>query len=318
MYVTGASGFVGRALIKRLRELNHDVTACVRAKDRAKSLGDVTCSVIPDIGPDTDWGQELRGHDVVVHLAARVHVMNDTDPNPLAAFRRVNVGGLKALTQAALEAGVGRVISLSSVKAVGEESTLDMPFDETTPEQPKDSYGQSKLEADVALSTSAEESGMGWTIIRPPLVYGPGAGGNFLKLLEACARRQPMPIGGIRNRRSLIFLGNLVDALKTAIEADDPLNGIFLVDDGFPVSTPDLVQMTSEALQVKPRILPVPEFVLRTGLKAIGKSAMADRLMGSLVVDSDRFRQVAGWTPSYKMVQGLAETASWYKSYYDL
>jgi len=318
VYVTGASGFVGRGLIKRLCEINHDVTVCVRDEERAKGLGDVRHSIIPDIGPDTDWGQELSGHDVVVHLAARVHVMDETAADPLSAFRHVNVGGLETLAHAAANVGVGRVITVSSVKAVGEAAGPATPINETSSEQPLDPYGQSKLEADVGLRKIAESAGMGWTVLRPPLVYGPGVGGNFQTLMQACARRQPMPIGGIRNQRSMIYLGNLVDALKAAIEAENPLNGVFLVDDGTPVSTPELVRMVSKALDVEPRIFPVPAGILRAGLTILGKGGMADRLTGSLVIDSALFRRVADWTPPYKMVQGLAETASWYKSHYYL
>lgn len=313
VFVTGASGFVGRALIDCLIKADHDVTACVRAPERTDGLGAVKVSVVPDIGPDTDWGDQLEGHDAVVHLAARVHVMDETSADPLTAFRRINVGGLETLARAAADAGVGRFITISSVKAIGEANAPGEPFDETTSEQPLDPYGQSKLEADLALSKIAEAASMGWTVFRPPLVYGPGVGGNFRTLLQACADRRPMPFGGIRNQRSLVYLGNLVDALRVSIENPDPLNGTFLIDDGNPVSTPELIRLVSDALGVRPVILPVPAWALKMTLTFLGKGAVADRLTGSLLVDSGLFRQVAGWTPPYKMVQGLAETAAWYK-----
>lgn len=318
VFITGASGFVGKRLVGELTRRGHAVTACVRDTSKADGLGAVNVSIIKEIGPDTDWGDTLSGHDAVIHLAARVHIMDDHDRDPLAAFRRVNVDGLRGLLLAAIDAGVGRVIALSSVKAIGEDSSDQTAIDDQVPENPTDSYGQSKYEADQMLRKMLLKSSIGWTVLRPSLVYGPGVQGNFIKLLDACARRQLLPVGGIRNQRSMIFVGNLVDALCVSIECPDPLNDTFLIDDNAPVSTPELIRGISRALEVSPRIISVPSWVLRSALTFLGKKSVAERLMGSLVVDSRRFQRVADWTPPYKMVQGLAETAAWYKSRYDL
>ena len=318
VFVSGASGFIGSALVEELMRRGHTVTACVREASKANALNTSSIAVVEEIGPDTDWGDVLSGHDVVVNLAARVHVMEDRDPDPLASFRRVNVDGLRSLLEAADSANVKRIIALSSIKAIGEDSAdLEFLNDETL-ENPIDLYGKSKLEADQMLRTMAEKSNMGWTVLRPPLVYGSGVRGNFLTLLNACARRKLLPIGNIKNQRSMIYLGNLVDAICVSVEIEAPLNDIFLIDDGAPVSTPDLVRNISNALGVKPRLMNVPLWMLRVALILLGKRAIADRLMKSLVLDSQRFQKAAGWTPPYKMVQGLAETASWYKSSDDL
>lgn len=318
VFVTGASGFIGSRLVAELMRRGHAVTACVRDSSKASALNASAIVVIDEIGPETDWGDVLSGHDSVVNLAARAHVMDDRDPDPLMSFRRVNVDGLERLIKAAEAANVGRVIALSSIKAIGEDSDDLTPLNDETLENPTDPYGQSKLEADQMFRALAEKSNMGWTVLRPPLVYGPDVRGNFLTLLNACAHRKVLPIGGIKNQRSMIYLGNLVDALCVAIEAETPLNDVFLVDDDAPVSTPGLVRNISAALGVTPRLINVPPMVLRALLMLLGKRSVADRLMGSLVVDSHRFQRVADWTPPYKMVQGLAETASWYKSHNDL
>ncbi len=318
IYVTGASGFVGRRLVAELTQRGHEVTACVRHASKADDLDASAFSVISEIGPNTDWGDALAGQDAVVHLAARVHVMDDHDADPLAAFRRVNVGGLKGLIAAAINANVGRLITLSSVKAIGEDSATLTAIDDETPAHPADPYGQSKYEADQVLCDLAQESGMGWTVLRPPLVYGPGVRGNFLTLLNACARQKWLPLGAIENQRSMIFLGNLTDGLCATIECAEPLNDVFLIDDDEPISTPDLIQNVSQAMGVSPRMVNVPGSFLRAALGLIRKRAVADRLMGSLVVNSRRFQRVAGWTPPYKMLQGLTETVAWYKSRNDL
>lgn len=319
IFVTGANGFIGKRLVGELIQRGHTVTACVRDASKMNPLNSSAVFVIDEIGPDTDWSDAIAGHDMVVHLAARVHVMNDQDSDPLAAYRRVNVAGLKQLVQAAISANVERVIALSSVKAISEDTDHEESIvDDNTPEQPEDPYGQSKLEADRLLESMARAANMGWTSLRPPLVYGPEVRGNFLTLLEACADRKLMPVGGVRNRRSMIFVDNLVDAICRAIECAEPLNSTFVIDDNTSISTPDLIRNVSHALGVSPQIINMPASLLRIALMVIGKKTVADRLMGSLVLDSSRFQRVADWTPPYKMVQGLAETAAWYKGRYDL
>lgn len=316
--MTGASGFVGKRLVAELTQRGHVVTACVRHASKVDGLDASAFSVISEIGPNTDWGDALAGQDAVVHLAARVHIMDDHDSDPLAAFRRVNVDGLQGLIAAAINANAGRFITLSSVKAIGEDSATFTAINDETPEHPVDPYGQSKYEADQMLCDMAQKSGMGWTILRPPLVYGPSVRGNFLTLLDACARQKWMPVGGIENQRSMIFLGNLTNGLCATVECAEPFNDVFLIDDDEPISTPALIRKVSQAMGVSPRIVNVPGWFLRGALNIIGKRPVADRLMGSLVVDSRRFQRVAGWTPPYKMLQGLTETAAWYKSRRDL
>ena len=303
--VTGADGFVGRALCSALEAHGTSVRRLQR-----RSGGDNRAFAVGDIGPDTDWSAALRGVHDIVHLAARVHVMGDTTTDPLAEYRRVNVEGTRALARAAVTAGVARLVFLSSVKVNGESTRR--PFTEGDTPAPQDPYGVSKWEAEQALTQVARGSAMQWVILRPPLLYGPGVGANFLRLMHAVARGLPLPLAAIDNRRSLLYLGNLVNAIRVCLSEPGAGDQLFLLSDGEDVSSAQLVRRLAAALQVRARLLPMPAAWLRLAGRFTGRSAAVERLIGSLQVDSSRFRATLRWSPPFSLEQGLAETARWY------
>lgn len=251
--------------------------------------------------------------DCVVHLAARTHVLRDTDVDMLAAYRRVNVEGTRRLAQAAARSGVRRLVFVSSIKVNG-EATVDQPFTENDTPRPEDAYGISKWEAERAMSQIAADTGMEAVVLRPPLVYGPGVKGNLLQLLRVVARGWPLPLASIRNRRSLIFVGNLVEAIMAAAASPAASGNTYLVSDGEDVSTPELVRALARALNVPARLVPCPAVLLKCAARVIGRSDAAARLTGSLQVDSSNIRRQLGWRPHATLAAGLAETARWYHS----
>jgi len=269
---------------------------------------------IESIGAATDWSDALTGVDTVVHLAARVHVMNDISSDPLSAFRQVNVAGTERLARMAAQAGVRRFIYISSVKVNGEG--CEKPFTERDIPVPEDPYGVSKWEAEQALQKISAETGLEVVIIRPPLVYGPGVKANFLSLFKIVVRGIPLPLSSIENLRSFIYIGNLVDAIIKCVEHPDAVNKTFLVSDGQDVSTPDLIRRTAKALELPARLFPVPVSFMRLAGKLSGKGGVVNRLMGSLIVDSTKIRRDLGWKPPFTLEEGLAETARWFKRQY--
>jgi nucleoside-diphosphate-sugar epimerase len=306
--VTGASGFIGRALCRELRATSRPCIAVLR-KPSPESLCEQV--IIGDIGPDTDWLPALQGVDCVVHLAARTHVLNERSADPLAIYRQINVEATRRLAQQAAAAGVRRFVFLSSIKVNG-ESTGKHPFSANDAPQPLDAYGISKREAEDVLRQTGAETGMEIVILRPPLVYGPGVKGNFLRLLQAVAQGMPLPLGSIKNQRSLIYVGNLVDAIITCMDSPTAAVKTFLVSDGEDVSTPALIRKLGAALETKPRLLPCPPALLLFGAALLGKRAAAIRLTGSLSVDSSALRQELGWKPRFSLDQGLNATGRWY------
>lgn len=298
--VTGANGFVGRALCKHLRARGLSVRALTRSASGAEDAW-----AVGDLGPGTDWGQSLQGVDCVVHCAARVHMVHDTDPDPLQSFRRVNVEGSRFLAIAAAAAGVRRLVFLSSLKVHGERTEPGHPFTSDMAPAPEDAYGQSKWEAEQALHEVAASTGLELVVVRPPLVYGPGVKANFLRLMNAVARGTPLPLGSVDNRRSLLALGNLTDLLLQCVEQPAAAGHSFLVSDGHDLSTPDLVRAIARALGRPARLWPVPVAWLHMAGKLLGRSPQIDRLIGSLQVDIGHTRQVLGWTPRLTVEQGL-------------
>ena len=299
--ITGASGFVGRAVSADLSKVG-DFTVREALRTAGTSPTTVTEQVsIGDISGSTDWSAALTGVDVVIHLAARVHVMHETSTNPLDEFRRVNVDGTLALARQAADADVQRFIYLSSVKVNGESGF----FSEADIPAPSDPYGVSKYEAEIGLRALAEKSKMAIVIIRPPLVYGPGVKANFRALMSAVQKNIPLPLGAIHNKRSLVSLGNLVSLIRTVISHPLAANETFFVSDGCDLSTTELIRSMAKALDRKPLLLPVPAVVLTTLASMVGKRAMADRLFGSLQVDSGKARRLLGWTPPLTVAEGL-------------
>ena len=306
--VTGADGFVGRALCDALA-----ASGCVpRRALRAARAGNAGAVAVGDIGPATEWRAALAGVGCVVHLAARTHVLRETVADPLAEYRRINVAGTERLARSAAAHGVRRLVFLSSVKVNGER-TVARPYTEDKAPRPEDAYGVSKREAEQALAGIAAETGLQVVILRPPLVYGPGVKGNFLRLMRLVARGVPLPLGAVENRRSVVYLGNLVDAIVKAADAPRAAGRTYLVADGEDVSIADLVRGLAAALDVKPRLLPVPLAALNLAATLVGRRAEFTRLTGSLQVDSSRIRRELDWRPSFTLAQGLERTAKWYR-----
>lgn len=305
--VTGATGFVGSALVDTLQR--RAVRRALRRPAANPQPGD---AVVGDIGPDTDWSAALAGVDCVVHLAARTHVLDERSVDPLVAYRRVNVEATRHLAQQAAAAGVRRFVFLSSVKVNGESTAGRGPFNDDDPPRPENPYGISKREAEDVLRTIAARSAMELVILRPPLIYGPGVKGNFLLLLRLIDRGVPLPLASVDNRRSLIYIGNLVDAILACIDKPAAARKTYLVSDDEGVSTPTLIHKLTAAMDRPSRLLPCPPTLLNLGAALLGRSALAARLTGSLVIDSSRIRHELGWHPRYTLDQGLIETAWWY------
>lgn len=261
--------------------------------------------VVGAIDAETQWSEALLGIVTVVHLAARVHVMNDASENPMVEFRRINVAGTLNLARQAAAAGVKRFVFISSVKVNGERTAPGRPFTETDAPNPQDAYGQSKHEAEQGLRLMAEDTGMEVVIIRPPLVYGPGVKANFAALMRAVQRGWPLPLGAVHNQRSLVALDNLVDFIVTCITHPKAANQTFLVSDGQDLSTTELVRGMAKAAGVPARLLPVPVWALQAAGALLGKGDAVQRLCGNLQVDISKARQLLGWVPPVSVEEGL-------------
>ncbi len=297
--ITGANGFVGGSLFKLLCHHGYPVTGVVRGSKNNTQIE------IENIGADTNWGSLLLGVSCVVHLAARVHVMNDTEADPLTAFRAVNVDGTLNLARQAADAGVKRFIFVSSVKVNGERTESGQAFSEADAPNPLDAYGQSKHEAEQGLRQIAAETGMEVVIVRPPLVYGPGVKANFAALMRAVQRSIPLPLGAVHNQRSLVALDNLVDFIVTCINHPQAANQTFLVSDGQDLSTSELVRGMAKAAGVTSRLLPVPVWALQAGATLLGKGDAVQRLCGNLQVDISKARNLLGWVAPVSVEEGL-------------
>lgn len=318
--ITGANGFIGRALCARMLSEGWQIRGAVRSKARAADLPvGVKIVQIGSIAPETDWSHALSGVDTVVHLAGRTHIMNESAPDPLSEFRKINVDGTERLARSTAVLGVRRLIFISSVKVNGEQtgSIRDgskLMFSERDTPNPQDAYAQSKWEAEQVLNRLAEEIGLKVVILRPPLVYGSGMGANFLRLMQIVHRGIPMPLASVKNARSFVYVGNLADAIVTCVSHPKAPGRTFLVSDGEEVSTPDLIRRIAAAFDRPARLVPFPIPLMRLGGKLTGRTADVDRLVGSLVVDSSSIRRELDWAPPYTMSQGLSETALWFKS----
>ncbi|MEO8119105.1 MAG: SDR family oxidoreductase [Rhodoferax sp.] len=301
--VTGANGFVGKSLCTELTRRGEDVRAAVRSGHFDRGNSDY--AVVGAIDGGTDWSAGLGDQDVVVHLAARVHVMNDGATDPLAAFRQVNVQGTLNLARQAAAAGVKRFVFISSVKVNGECTFPGQTFAESDVPAPQDAYGLSKHEAEQGLRQLAADTGMELVIVRPPLVYGPGVKANFASLMRAVRRGWPLPFGAVHNRRSLVALDNLVDFLVTCVTHPQAANQTFLVSDGHDLSTPDLVRGLARAAGMTARLIPVPVWVLQAGAALVGQGESVQRLVGNLQVDISKARALLGWVPPVTVEEGL-------------
>ena len=301
--VTGANGFVGTALCARLAASGHGVVPAVR---RMSGLPHEI--VVGNLDASTDWRPALSGCDVVIHLAARVHVMDDTADDPLTLYRATNTDATLNLAGQAMQARVKRFVYVSSIKVNGEGG--DVPYRETDAAAPEDAYAISKWEAEQGLHRIAADTGLEVVILRPPLVYGPGVKANFLNMMRWLHRGVPLPFGAIHNRRSLVALDNLVDFIVACLDHPAAANQTFLVSDGEDLSTTDLLRRMAAALNVPARLFPVPQNLLEAGFKVAGKSDFARRLCGSLQLDITKARTVLSWYPPVPVNEGLRRTAA--------
>lgn len=309
--ITGATGFIGRALCKRMLIDGWMVRGTVRSKNDLNRLQvGVHPVIINTIGPETDWSDALDSVDVIIHLAARVHVMTETVNEPFAAFRQVNVYGSERLAQMAVKARVKRFVFLSSIGVHG--NIAQHPLTESDKPEPIKPYTLSKFEAEIGLSHIAEQSGMELIVIRAPLVYGPENPGNFYRLLKIIDSGVPLPFANINNRRSFIYIENLVDAITTCIANQNSSGQIYLVSDGEDISTPDLISRLASALGKPARLFNIPLTVLKAAGILLGRREIMDRLVESLVLDSSKIRGELNWVPPYTMNSGLGKTAEWF------
>lgn len=312
--VTGATGFIGRALVDELLTAGYEVTAALRnAAGPAPWHGSVRVLAVGEIDGSTDWRTALEGVESIVHLAGIAHQPIAEDDATVARYGAVNVDGTATLATAAASAGVKRMTFLSSIKVNGEETTT-RPFTERDPPAPQDIYGRSKWQAEQALTRIAQETGLAATILRSPLVYGPGVGGNFASLLRLCDTPLPLPFGAINNRRSLIARANLIHAVIACLSHPAAANETFLMRDGEDLSTADLVRRLRRVMGRPARLLPVPPVLLTSFGSILGRGDMARRLVGSLAVDDGKLREILGWRPPRRIDDALAETVSAFRS----
>jgi nucleoside-diphosphate-sugar epimerase len=314
--ITGASGFVGRAASEYLSAMGYMVrgalrspSACPGPRLGVSAHGNIEVVVVGNIGPETNWLGALRGVDVILHTAARVHVMHETAADPLSEFRQVNVLGTLRLARQAALAGVRRFVFLSSIKVNGESTLLGHPYTADDLPAPLDPYGISKHEAEQGLLQIARETGIEIVVIRPVLIYGVGVKGNFHSMMRWLHKGTPLPLGAIDNRRSLLALDNLVNLIETCLRHSAAANQTFLASDGEDLSVTQLLQRLGYALGTPARLLPVPPVLLKTAAALLGRREVAQRLCGSLQVNIEKARVLLGWSPPITVEKGLHRAA---------
>ncbi|WP_017714781.1 NAD-dependent epimerase/dehydratase family protein [Kamptonema formosum] len=316
--VTGANGFIAHNLMPKLLEKGWFIRASTRDINYHQPISpDIELTKGGELCGHTDWTEALQNIDTVFHLAARAHIFNDKSPNPEAEFFTVNTAGTANLVRQSIAAGVKHFIFISSIGAMATLS--ERPLTENSPCQPDTPYGRSKLQAEKALIDLACQSSMTWTILRPTLVYGQGNPGNMERLVKLVSRGLPLPLGLVKNRRSFVYVGNLVEAIATCVTHPNAKNQIFLVTDGQDLSTPELIRKIAHHLGRPCHLLPVPPSLLRfagylgdTAEHLLKrpiplKSSTIDRLLGSLAVDSSHIQTTLNWQPPYTIDQGLSQ-----------
>jgi len=320
LLLTGSTGFLGSALSQCLiNDSKYKLVVAVR-HELSKSIVDCESIVVGNLDATTDWKQAVSSVDVVIHTAARAHIMNDSVADPLTEFRKVNTAGTLTLAHQAVEAGVKRFIFISSIKANGEETYSESfskeegvrRFTEEDVFIPIDPYSLSKQEAEQGLLKLAEETGIEVVIIRPPLVYGPGVKANFASMMKWIQKGIPLPFGSIHNLRSLVALDNLVSFIIHCINHPKAANEVFLISDGEDISTTELLQKVAKAFGKSVTLLSVPVGFMINVAKILGKDDLANRLFGSLQVDNSKARDLLGWKPVITMEEQLKKTANAY------
>ena len=307
--ITGANGFVGSALVLKLVESETGIIRSAVRKSTRIFPKRVEIFEGLELSEDTQWAGALKNIDVVIHCAARAHLLKDNASDPLAEFRKVNAAGTLHLAQQAALVGVKRFIFISSLGVNGAE-TFTKPFFADDVPRPHSPYAQSKLEAESGLIDLSRTTQMSTVIIRPPLVYGPTAPGNFGALMRIVKRRIPLPFGRVTNKRSFVFLDNLIDLISVCVTHPNAANQIFLISDGEDLSTTQLLEKMGSVFNTPTILLPVPMFVLNTAAKLAGKAKVAQQLLGSLQVDIQKTKSLLGWSPPVSVDQGLRKTAA--------
>lgn len=310
--VTGANGFVGKALCNYLNSNNTQIKALTRTPNEFSSnIHNIVCD---DFCAARALLEGMRGVDVVVHLAARVHVMQESSGDALAAYRAVNVDLTLNLAKQAAAAGIRRFIYLSSIKVNGEKTPVGHAFSANDIPAPEDPYGVSKMEAEQALFELSKSTGMEVVVIRPPLIYGPGVGANFMAMMRWLVRRVPLPLGAIDNRRSVVALDNLLSLILACTSHPKASGQVFLVSDDQDVSVTQLLKRLAHAMKVPAILLPVPARMIRFAATMLGKASVAQRLCDNLQVDIAKTKEMLNWTPPLSLDEGLQVTADWYLS----
>ncbi len=315
LLITGCNGFIGKSLAEVCLAEGWTVKGGIRSPLQTTRLpSGVEPVVIGDVGSKTEWSNALNQVNVVVHLAAAVHSANNEHGRSAcaAAYFETNLVGTARLARAAAETGVDRLVFLSTLKVHG-EGRPDA-YREIDSAGPSGSYAVSKYEAENILAEIGQRSGLKTVILRPPLVYGPGVKANFLKLMHMIARGIPLPLSRVANRRSLVYLGNLVDGILTCLTHPAAAGNTFLIADDETVSTPALVRSLAQTLQVRPKLFALPQRLLECAAAAVGKRSDMRRLTGSLWADTSKIRNELGWRPKFRLLEGLAATASWYRA----
>ena len=313
--VTGAGGFVGRALVAHFAGTGRPFRAIVRQRSPS-AVTRPHFHAVADLAtiPDPLLDAIAAGAAAVVHLAGRAHVQDETANDPIAAYASVNVTVTARLARAAVRAGVQRFVLASTVKVNGETSKASRPFRPDDPPDPRDDYARSKLQAERELAAICAGTPMAPIVLRLPLVYGPGVKGNFARLLDEVAEERVFPLGAARNRRSLLYVGNLVEAIDAALDAPSAPSGVHFIADAECVSVPELLNAIGLALGKPIRLKAVPVGLLKLGGRLLGKRALVERLVGTLEVDASTFCAATGWTPRHALAGGLAATAGGWRT----
>ena len=302
--ITGANGFLGRYLSVYLEKNNINVRRIQRIKDRSSFF-------IPEINDLTDWSEALNNVDIVIHCAGKAHIFN-LEKETINSIYSFNLNATKRIAAQASEIGVKRFIFISTAKVFGEETELNQYFDSKSKSNPKDHYAISKLEAEKALKEITSTNKMELVIIRPPLIYGPGVKGNFLKMINYIERGYPIPLGSITNKRSLLYIGNLSDLILKCIKSNKVSGKTLLPTDKTTISTKELILKIGFVLRKKPFLISFPKFLLLFLSYLIGKKSEVKKLINSLNIDSKETQEIIKWTPPFSIDDGLKETAKWY------
>jgi len=303
--ITGGNGFVGRPLTEEMALRGLSVRSASRMLPTAPTEN-INYTIAPRLGRDADWAVSLSGVSTIIHAAARVHAMGDQSGDALTEYRRVNVDGTLSLAEQAARAGVRRFVFLSSIKVNGEETKPGQPYTEADDPAPKDAYGQSKLEAELGLRDISNKTGMEIVILRPPMIYGPGVKGNFARLIKLAELGLPLPFGAVNNQRSMIGLKNCIDLIICAAIHEKASGNVFLMSDGYDLSTTELLKLMCKTMKRPSRLYPLPTSVLYFAAKCINQDAAAQRLLCSLQVDIGVTRKKLNWSPIQSIEDGLA------------